>query len=89
MQAFRLIGFSENDFKYANMTEFVRTNLDIRADGTSDPAANCDAISLGLGFTARQVEPGKAVKVDDPVECAGDAGADGGVASPADAGEGG
>ena len=59
----------------------IRQASDIKSDGTNVAGAPCDAISIGIGFTGKQVGDPKTIAVDaapskDP--CAGDAGADGG-----------
>jgi len=77
----------------------IRQASDMLADGTQDPEKNCDGISVGLGFTAKQVgNPTRAVQpevpqddpcnpTDNPNEDAGtDAGTD---AGDNDAGDGG
>ena len=64
----------------------IRQASDIRADGTNGPGAACDAISIGIGFTAKQIGPAKTLAKPTPPApdpCA-DAGAGGG-----DAGDGG
>lgn len=42
----------------------IRQASDMLADGTQDPSKECDGISVGLGFTAKQV--GKPTKVVQP-----------------------
>ncbi len=42
----------------------IRQASDMLADGSQDPARSCDGISVGLGFTAKQV--GKPTKVVQP-----------------------
>jgi hypothetical protein len=79
LQAFRLIGFCpSNDVENYNLTStFIQSNLDVLGDGRFDPDAPCDAMSLGIGFTALQARAGKLEKVEPLVECAlRDAGAD-------------
>lgn len=82
---FRLIGFCETNDKdnYELMNTFINDNLDVLADGRSDPNAPCDAMSIGVLFTARQAKAGKTDTVAPLVECVrpitgADAGADGG-----------
>lgn len=98
IRGFRQVGFCEADSNYALMNDFVAKNLDIMADGTRDSEKTCDAMSVGLGFTALQAIAGPLAEVDDLVECVprgrppGDGGAgDGGTsdAGPTDAGGGG
>lgn len=45
----------------------IRTASDIMANGTQNPGANCDGISVGIGFTAKQVaKPTKEVVPGEP-----------------------
>lgn len=80
IHGFRLIGFCDtNDPRnYQLMTTFVSSNLDVIGDGRSDPEAPCDAMSIGIAFSALQALPGgKLAPVQPLVECATrDAGAD-------------
>ncbi|WP_437737957.1 hypothetical protein [Sorangium sp. So ce1335] len=46
----------------------VRRASDIMKDGSQDPSRECDAISIGLGFTAKQVQLGE---VAPPAEATG------------------
>lgn len=47
--------------------------LDRRADallaGDPNPDAECDGLSLGIGFTAKEATPGKPVDLPNPTEC--------------------
>lgn len=83
LNGFRLIGFCDTNDKanYDLMTTFISDNLDVRADGTYDSNAPCDALSLGIAFSARQAKAGKLETVAPLQECikpTKDAGADGG-----------
>lgn len=69
IKGFRMIGVCEDDKNYSFVQEFVSKNVDVLASGARDPNTDCDAISLGLPFTAIQATPGKPTKVDDLVEC--------------------
>lgn len=71
VDGFRLIGFCEtNDAQnYGLMNTFVNDNLDVLADGRSDPNASCDAMSMGLLFSARQARAGKTETVPPLREC--------------------
>jgi hypothetical protein len=101
VQGFRLIGFCDTTDKdsYELMTTFVNDNLDVLADGRSDPNAPCDALSMGVIFNARQAKAGKTDTVAPLVECVvpntggADGGADSGpnvdAGSNVDAGDGG
>jgi hypothetical protein len=60
----------------------IRQASDMLSNGTQDPNATCDAISVGLGFTAKRVAvPDKQaqppVDAGDPCTAPRDAGADG------------
>ena len=98
----RQIGLCESDPNYTLINNFLTANLDVLADGGSDPNATCDGLSFGIGFTAGQQTAGKLVHVDPLVECEGpdfDGGTDSGPVSDggaigidsgtADAGDGG
>ncbi|MEM9691044.1 MAG: hypothetical protein AAGA56_00735 [Myxococcota bacterium] len=58
----------------------VRRQADIMADGTQDPNATCNAISVGIGFdaTAINVGEGVAAPTDSADPCAEDGGEGGG-----------
>ena len=89
----RDLGLCEQDPNYTIMTEFVNKNLDVLADGRSDPTATCDAMSIGVAFKAQQVAAGKIAVVEPLRECVlrgtavDDAGAD--SSAPLDASDGG
>ncbi len=83
IEGFRLIGFCESDPNYTLMQSFLHGNLDVLANGGNDPNTTCDAISVGIAFTAQQATPGPLIHVDDLVECTG---ADGGTEGGTDAG---
>lgn len=44
----------------------IRATSDIMNDGTQDPDATCDGISVGLGFEAEAVQLGPAVDRQPP-----------------------
>jgi hypothetical protein len=48
----------------------IKQTSDMLADGTQDPSRTCDGISIGLGFTAKQV--GKPTKIAPPSQPEGD-----------------
>ena len=99
IDGFRLIGFCDTNDKdnYELMSTFVNDNLDVLADGRSDPNAPCDAMSMGVTFVARQARAGRTETVAPLVECvipntgpdAGAAPDDGGTDAGADASDGG
>lgn len=90
IDGFRLIGFCDtNDPQdYALMQNYLHGSLDVLASGQNDPNTTCDAVSVGIAFTAVQATAGPLVHVDDLVECqaAADAGTDGGPDAGLDAG---
>lgn len=94
LEGFRLIGFCEStDTNFKQMNDYLHSGLDILADGPNDPSVTCDAISVGIAYTAMQATAGKLVHVDDLVECPAvvtdggtDGSADGGTDGSADAG---
>lgn len=79
VRGFRLIGFCESDPNYGLMTEFVDKNLDILADGPNDPEVTCDAMSVGVTFTALQATAGEPATVEPLRECAPRPRRDGGL----------
>jgi hypothetical protein len=88
IEGFRLIGFCDtNDPQnYALMQGFLHGSLDVLASGQNDPSTTCDAVSVGIGFTARQATAGSLVHVDDLVECQAPS-TDGGAGDAGDAGD--
>jgi hypothetical protein len=61
----------------------IRQASDILQDGTNRAGANCDAISIGLGFTGKRIGDPKTVATDavpppDPCSTPADGGTDGG-----------
>jgi hypothetical protein len=62
--------------------QLIRRASDIMKDGTQDPTKECDGISIGLGFTAKQVQLGdiaaRTPPSGDPCEGGGGAGGAGG-----------
>jgi hypothetical protein len=69
VRGFRLMGLCDADPNYSVMTDFVQKNLDIIAAGGKNPAATCDGMSVGLGYTALQAVPGKLAPVEQLTEC--------------------
>ena len=59
----------------------IRQASDILSDGTNKAGVNCDAISIGIGFTGKKIGDLTKTAVDKPPPpdpCAADGGADGG-----------
>jgi hypothetical protein len=69
VQGFRNLGLCEQDKNYSVMVDFINKNLDVLADGRSDPNATCDAMSAGIAFTAQQIVAGKVATVEPLKEC--------------------
>jgi cysteine-rich repeat protein len=72
VRGFRQVGFCpgmELDAFYDAMVSYVDENADVLASGANDPEADCDALSLGIAFEAKQLTPGAAVAVDPLIEC--------------------
>jgi hypothetical protein len=84
-QSFRQIGFCESTDpdNFALMTTFIDGNLDVLGTGASDPNTPCDAMSVGIAFTALQAKAGKLEEVAPLVECQ-PKGTDGGVDAGSD-----
>jgi len=77
---FRLMGFCDttDPTNYDLMSTFVNSNLDVLGNGGFDSNTPCNAMSVGIAFTALQATAGRVEHVDPLVECnvRGDAGAD-------------
>jgi cysteine-rich repeat protein len=72
IQGFREVGFCPGqgiDTFYEAMVTYVQENADVLADGSHDPAAECDAMSFGIAFEASQLTPGAAGPVEPLLEC--------------------
>jgi hypothetical protein len=82
LDSVRHIGICDGDQTFTFVQNYLDTNVDLLADGTTDGNRVCDSVSVGVGFTARQATPGKSVAVAKEVPCRTPA-ADAGV--PADA----
>ncbi|WP_437291575.1 hypothetical protein [Sorangium sp. So ce406] len=69
----------------------VRRASDIMKDGSQDPSQECDAISIGIGFTAKQVQLGEiappATTTGVPCGEGGDGGGGGGAGGDGAGGE--
>lgn len=79
-QSFRYIGFCESTDpeNFQLMTTFIDGNLDVLANGNSDSNTPCDAMSVGIAFTALQAKAGKLEDVAPLVACQ-PKGTDGGI----------
>jgi hypothetical protein len=67
--AFRQVGFCETDSLYQVMTSQVHAALDILQSGAKDQSIQCDSLSIGVGFTARQATAGPTEVVTPLTEC--------------------
>lgn len=94
---FRALGLCENEGQlYKTMVNYVSSNLDVLADGTNSPMAPCDALSVGVGFEAKEATRSETTGHATPLtECvnafagAGGAGGSAGGAGASGAGAGG
>lgn len=77
LEGFQRIGLCPNDSNFHLIDIYLSQNLDITA-GDADPSTACDALSMGVGFTARQAVAGALESAPLPGACVGDAGAEGG-----------
>lgn len=83
IQGLRLVGLCETDANYELVLGYLREAVDLRADGRIAPDEECDALSLGIAFGARQATPGRDEVAPTLTECVprgglGGGGADGG-----------
>ncbi|MGE0321199.1 MAG: hypothetical protein AB7S68_02790 [Polyangiaceae bacterium] len=80
LTAFNQIGFCEGgDLPDGNgkvaaadanlLIDYLRVNMDVMSTGEVNPSADCDSMSVGIAFTARQATPGPAVDVSPLTEC--------------------
>jgi hypothetical protein len=69
LRGFRQLGLCAPDPLYDVLQSFLGGNLDLRADEALDPALPCDAISLAIGFRARQATIGTALAITPLQEC--------------------
>lgn len=51
------------------LVDYLRVNMDIMSTGEVNADTDCDAMSVGIGFTARQATPGAAVAVSPLTDC--------------------
>lgn len=51
------------------LVDYLRVNMDIMSTGEVNANVDCDAMSVGIGFTARQALPGPAVAVSPLTAC--------------------
>lgn len=69
LQSFRWVGLCDGDPLLPIAKSSVQANLDIATEPDASPDAPCDALSLGVVFSARQATIGKLVDGPDLVEC--------------------
>lgn len=69
IQSFRWVGLCEGDPLFPVANSAILANVDITADPDAGPDATCDALSVGIVFSARQANVGKIVDGPDLVEC--------------------
>ncbi len=71
INAFREIGFCEDQGVFwTTLNGYVNENADVMADGSINPSAECDAMSVGIGFVAAELSPGSPATPKPPPGCA-------------------
>lgn len=90
LDGFRQLGMCEDHPLWGLAQTTLRMNMDLLASGAMDEEAECDAMSVGIGFEARQAKvSGKVAPVSALPGCSpppGDGGVDGGAEAGTDAG---
>ncbi|MEZ4227484.1 MAG: hypothetical protein R3B13_41480 [Polyangiaceae bacterium] len=96
IDGFELLGVCAGHPLYSSITFFVNGGADSLASGAVSPEATCDAVSVGIGFRAREATVSKQTVAAKPLPgCptggtgGADAGADGSAGSGGSAGTGG
>ncbi len=56
--------------QYNTLLTYLKSNMDLLANGTVAPGAACDAMSVGIGFTATSITPGDSLNVSTLHPCA-------------------
>jgi hypothetical protein len=79
IDGFRLIGMCPGDVLADTVISFANTFADTLTNGEVLPEVKCDALSVGIAFTAAEATLGEvaAVTVEDPCTAKADAGVDG------------
>jgi len=93
IDGFRKLGLCEGDPLFEGVKVFARTSADLLYNGETLPDAPCDAISVGMAFTADEAKIGPLREVPELVPCADagvadaapEAAADASVDAPVDA----
>ncbi len=85
IDAFRFIGMCEGDPLADTVVSFANLWADVLSSGDVLPETNCDALSVGIAFTASQATIGTVTEVEIADPCA-NTGSDAGVDGGADAG---
>jgi hypothetical protein len=83
LDSFRFIGLCPGDPLEPTVESYSKMWSDVLSSGEVLPDAMCDALSVGIAFTATEATIGTVTKVEIPAPCA-DAGADGGADAEAD-----
>lgn len=55
--------------QYTTLTNYLKNSMDLLANGTVAASAACDAMSVGIGFTATSITPGDAWNVSKLQVC--------------------
>ena len=69
IEGFRLIGMCEDDPLFQGAALIAQSNADVLSSGAVAPEARCDAISVGIAFTASQATMGSVVEVEPLKGC--------------------
>ncbi|MFW5739669.1 MAG: hypothetical protein ACOC1F_04825 [Myxococcota bacterium] len=85
LESFRFIGLCEDDPLGPTVESYARMWSDVLSSGAVLPDAECDAISVGIAFTASEATMGAVTEVETDDPCA-DGGADAGTDGGTDAG---
>jgi hypothetical protein len=88
IEAFQMLGLCKDDPLFAGAQLYASTFADVLSSGDTAPEATCDAISVGIAFSASLAKFGSLAEVAPLVPCeSSDAGAGDAPTAPADAGD--
>ncbi|MFO0661274.1 MAG: hypothetical protein U0165_15790 [Polyangiaceae bacterium] len=71
LDAFGKLGLCSDNSLYPQLTTFAGGSLDVPRTTENDPTKECEAMSFGIRFTAREALPGSGVAVDRLKKCDG------------------
>ncbi len=86
IEAFQMLGLCPGDALFAGAQLMANTNADVLSSGDTAPDATCDAISVGIAFTASAAKFGSLADVQPLVPCTGSADAGPGDSGSTDGG---